>query len=142
MVHALHQKSVYAWLGEWGLNSVFLCCRFLVAASLSDGPPVLYGQRRVRQWDGYIAEWGVDGERFLISMRARVFRDAAVQLLSACRLLHIYPKRLPFFSDKPIWFFFLNLKLILSKKNSDFPINKNKKLNLIVFLKKYVDSSI
>ena len=34
----------------------------------------------VHQWDGYIAEWGVNGEKVLTSMGARANRDEAVKI--------------------------------------------------------------
>ena len=34
----------------------------------------------VRQWDGYIAEWGVNGEKVLTSMGACANRDEAVKI--------------------------------------------------------------
>ena len=42
---------------------------------------IIYSQWMVRQWDGYIVEWGVGGEKFLISMRARALGDAAMKIL-------------------------------------------------------------
>ena len=47
------------------------------------------------QWDGYIAEWDISGEIFLISMRAHFLGDAVVKIKSACMLLYIVQKRLP-----------------------------------------------
>ena len=34
----------------------------------------------VSQWDRYIAEWGVNGEKVLTSMGARAIGDAAVKI--------------------------------------------------------------
>ena len=34
----------------------------------------------VRQWDGYIAEWGVNGEKVLNSMGACAIGDAVVKI--------------------------------------------------------------